>query len=483
MFRKNDNEREIMGWQKFYITVVSVLAGLFLFSQQMAFSSDAYFSPQEIKKHLLLAIEECRESIDIAVQDINSKDLLNALSRAQERGVNIRIVAGRKHALWKGHLSDSQKSRKFLTKVFIQTGLMHNNFAIFDCKLLITGSYYWNDRVRKPNRENALFTNETGILVKYQREFDRLFHEALIPDVREVVPDASQNTGKRAEGPPGIAPKLPSQEKQVVVSNYGIVITETPDGYIDMNFEKFNEIFGVASDLTEEQRDVLWSRCTGKKVRWKGTAKYIGWGLMTGWIMNVTHGDTSVEVKLDPVNKAHFSSVHYGSTVTYTGKLDTRVTKIFPYTLEKGDVLGTEKATPNTPEDPELILNPYIVPVSQGPKKIFIIESFADLDTVFGKESKLSDSQKEEAWKKYEGKYASWEGRIAYKNLNAGSGLLVGIKNKETCDMELKFGLSKKDKVLKFHEGETILYTGRLTTRCGENSPYILEDGDIMTLK
>ena len=24
---------------------------------------------------------------------------------------------------------------------------MHNNFAIFDCKLLTTGSYYWNEHV------------------------------------------------------------------------------------------------------------------------------------------------------------------------------------------------------------------------------------------------------------------------------------------------------------------------------------------------
>ena len=46
---------------------------------------------------------------------------------------------------------------------------MHNNFAIFDCKLLTTGSYYWNEYMGKFSRDNAIFTDETKLLVKYQR--------------------------------------------------------------------------------------------------------------------------------------------------------------------------------------------------------------------------------------------------------------------------------------------------------------------------
>ena len=65
---------------------------------------------------------------------------------------------------------------------------MHNNFAIFDCKSLTTGSYYWNEHVAKFSRDNAIFTDETKLLVKYQREFDRLFHEGITRILKSLFP-------------------------------------------------------------------------------------------------------------------------------------------------------------------------------------------------------------------------------------------------------------------------------------------------------
>lgn len=57
------------------------------------------------------------------------------------------------------------------------------------------------------------------------------------------------------------------------------------------------------------------------------------------------------------------------------------------------------------------------------------------------------------------------------------------MTQKEKGDVELKVSLTKKDTVLKFEDGETILYTGKLVKRRGNNSPYILEDGNIVTMK
>jgi hypothetical protein len=476
-------KREIMSWKRVCIPVIFGIAGMFLFVQGRVFSSEVYFTHAEIKGQILRAIEECKESIDIAVLDITSKDILNALIKAQERGVRIRIVVDRKRALRKGLLSHRDKNKDFVIKVLVQKGIMHNNFAIFDCKLLTTGSYYWNEHMGKFSRDNAIFTDETKLLVKYQREFDRLFHEGITPDIKESVPVAEEKVGKIDEKPTVNISKDTTTGERPVVSKYGVVITETPDGYINMNFEEFNTVFGVASDLTEEQKEAMWSRCAGKRVKWRGKVNYIGWGLVTGWMLGVTCGDTSIEVKLNSDNKSHFSDVKYGNTVTYTGKLDSRVTRVFPYKLEDGDVLKNE----NTPAEPlnasELTGNPYIMPVSQGPKKIFLVETFEDMDNIFGKGSNLSDAQKDETWGRYKGKYVSWTGQIVYKNMNVASGLRIRIMQKEKGDVEVKVGMAKKDKVLKFQEGETILYTGRLTERCGDDSPYILEDGDIITIK
>jgi len=473
-----------MRWKRVYISVILGILGMFLFVPGRAFSSEAYFTPMEIKGQILRAIEECKESIDIAVLDITSKDMVNALMKAQERGVRVRIVVDRKRALRKGLLSNQDKNKEFVIKVLIQKGIMHNNFAIFDCKLLTTGSYYWNENVGKFSRDNAIFTDETPLLVKYQREFDRLFHEGITPDVKKPVSIAEEKAEKMDEKPTVNISKGVATGERSVVSNYGVVITETSDGYINMNFEEFNTIFGVASDLTEEQREAMWNRCMGKRVKWCGKVNYIGWGLATGWMLGVTHGDTSAEIKLNSDNKSHFSDVKYGDTVTYTGKLDSRVTRIFPYKLNDGDILKHENTTlPKPLNTSELAANPYIMPVSQGPKKIFLVETFEDIDNIFGKGSNLSDAQKDEAWGKYKGKYVSWMGQIVYKNINVASGMRIGIMQKERGDVEVKVGVAKKNKILKFQEGEMMLYTGRLTERCGGNSPYILEDGDIITIK
>ncbi|HHT9135939.1 MAG TPA: phospholipase D-like domain-containing protein [Candidatus Wunengus sp. YC60] len=472
-----------MSWKSVYISVILGIAGVFLFVQERAFSSEVYFTPTEIKGQIIRVIEECKESVDIAVLDITSHEILNALIKAQERGVRIRIVVDRKRALRKGLLSNQYKNKEFAIKVLVQKGIMHNNFAVFDCKLLTTGSYYWNENVGKFSRDNAIFTDETKLLVKYQKEFDRLFHEGIAPDIKESVPVSAEKVGKIDEKPTADISKDIATGGRTIVSNYGVVITETSDGYINMDFEEFNNIFGVASDLTDEQKEAMWSRCVGKRVKWRGKVNYIGWGLVTGWMLGVTHGDTGVEIKLNSGNKSHFSDVKYGNTVTYTGKLDSRVTRIFPYKLEDGDILKHENTSPEPSNAGELAVNPYTMPVSQGPKKISLVETFEDLDNIFGKGSNLSDAQKDEAWGKYKGKYVSWMGQIVYKNLNVASGLRIGMMQKEKGDVEVKFGRAKKEKVLKFQEGETVRYTGRLTERCGSHSPYILEDGDIITIK
>ena len=159
-----------MDWKKVHIFAFYTVAAASLFYiQDKAFSSDAYFSPQDIKGRILRAIEESKESIDIAVLDITSNDILVALAKAKERGVFVRVVVDRKRALMKGPLSSLYKNKGFAIKVLIQKGIMHNNFAIFDCKLLITGSYYWNENGSKFNCDNVILIEETKLLMKYQR--------------------------------------------------------------------------------------------------------------------------------------------------------------------------------------------------------------------------------------------------------------------------------------------------------------------------
>ena len=465
------------------LSLLVALVSALLYLQQGAFASDAFFTTQEIHEQILRAIEDSAESIDVAVPEITSKEILYALAKARQRGVHVRLVIGTDRPLLKGPLSGLSKREGFAAKVLPRKELIHSNFAIFDCKTMVTGSYRWNKAPRKVARDCALFITDTRVLVKHQREFDSLFHGGAARAIPEGISTIEPKPEKPADTLPAATPTIAAPGQKVIASNHGAVITEGDDGYIGMNFEEFNKIFGVASELSDEQKESLWSSCAGKRVKWNGKVSYIGWSLLNSWMLSVTHGDTGVEVKLNSANKPRFSAAKYGNTVTYTGKLESRVTRIFPYKLEDGDVLDVKNTLPTPLTQEEIHQNPDTVSVSQGPRRIFLVDTFEDIDKIFGAKSTLTDAQKDAAWEKYKGKYVNWSGQIANKNINVAVGLRIGITNKDRGDVELIAVASKKDHFSKFEEGETVLYSGRLQTRQKDNSPYILDDGDIITLK
>jgi len=58
----------------------------------------------------------------------------------------------------------------------IGRGIMHHKFAIFDGKLLVTGSYNWTDSAERYNHENVLVLEDPAIINRYQTRFNRLFN-------------------------------------------------------------------------------------------------------------------------------------------------------------------------------------------------------------------------------------------------------------------------------------------------------------------
>lgn len=216
-----------MGWKKIYVSIIVGVVSSFLYGQDKVFSSDVYFVPQEINAQLLQAIESCRESLDIAGSEITSRDIVNALGRAKERGVQIRIVVDRKRILMKGPLSKYYKSKAFAIKILIQKRSRYTTFAIFDSRLLVTGSYSWNGNAGRLNRFDTIFTEETKLVVKYQKEFDRLFHEGIIPDVKEGLPVSGKSVEEGAGKLAARIPKIPDDVSRAVALNSGFVIKET----------------------------------------------------------------------------------------------------------------------------------------------------------------------------------------------------------------------------------------------------------------
>ena len=63
---------------------------------------------------------------------------------------------------------------------------MHHKFAIFDGKLLVTGSYNWTDSAERVNHENVLFVDDPAVIQRYQAHFERLLSGDATPSLQPL---------------------------------------------------------------------------------------------------------------------------------------------------------------------------------------------------------------------------------------------------------------------------------------------------------
>lgn len=55
---------------------------------------------------------------------------------------------------------------------------MHHKFAVFDGRLVATGSYNWTNAAENMNYENVILLADPDVVERYAQEFRRLWREA-----------------------------------------------------------------------------------------------------------------------------------------------------------------------------------------------------------------------------------------------------------------------------------------------------------------
>nr|WP_232037601.1 phospholipase D family protein [Candidatus Erwinia haradaeae] len=138
------------------------------------------FSPgQTAKEIILLAISEAHESIDIAAYSFTSKPIALALVDAQNRGVNVRLVADKKSNSSKYTAVTFLINHHVAVKLNEKYAIMHNKFIIIDGHSVETGSFNYTQSAVKHNAENVIYLrNCPKVSEKYMVEFNRLWKES-----------------------------------------------------------------------------------------------------------------------------------------------------------------------------------------------------------------------------------------------------------------------------------------------------------------
>jgi phosphatidylserine/phosphatidylglycerophosphate/cardiolipin synthase-like enzyme len=169
---KSNEHQEILLW-------LEELISLSISIQQGSSSSDscAYFSPGEsCKSQIIFHLKSAQSKIDVCVFTITDNEISKEIEAAYRRKIALRIITDNDKAFDEG--SDIQRLEQM--GIFVRkdkTPLhMHHKFAIFDEKILLTGSYNWT-RGAAEQQENLLVTKDKKLILQYAEEFENLWKQ------------------------------------------------------------------------------------------------------------------------------------------------------------------------------------------------------------------------------------------------------------------------------------------------------------------
>ena len=304
---------------------------------------------------------------------------------------------------------------------------------------------------------------------------------------------------------------LALQSSQVSETSIDPESGKPPEGESILSFDGLNKIFGKHSSVTQERKEELWENYRGKYIRWQGIVNYKGLSINDLNRAGIRHTTgTNVELRFDEEREYLVEIIKREDNITYTGKLaelfgrnllcaiedvdiekigDKAITEIIKTTSD-ADSATVDAVDNEVIKEPEVNMSESMAPEIIQKEDIEIIEtpdgfiniSFNELDEIFGKENKMTESQKDTLWEEYNNMNVRWTGEVLSRGKGRVSGLRMGIMHKKGTDVELIFDNEKEESVLETEKGDKITYTGKLVTRRGYILPYKLEEGNIESI-
>ena len=153
-----------------------VIAATRLGEEPTGAAPEAHFSPGEAPLRRITAlIRNAQKSIDVCVFTLTDDRIAEALYAAHKRGVTVRVVSDDDKSWDKGSDVQDLDRGGLSVRKDDSPSHMHHKFAIFDGRVLLTGSYNWTRSAEEKNQENVVVLEDQGLVNRFQGEFDRLW--------------------------------------------------------------------------------------------------------------------------------------------------------------------------------------------------------------------------------------------------------------------------------------------------------------------
>lgn len=165
----SQSDQTVLHWLE---TAVKLLSGLY------DHDTSVHFSPgEDCRRAIVEELKQARSSVDICVFTISDDWISAEIFDCHSRGVKVRVVTDDEKSEDRG--SDIDKLVGFGIDVRIDNSRhhMHHKFAIFDNRVVLTGSYNWTRSAADHNQENILVTDDKSVVTQYKAEFEKLWDE------------------------------------------------------------------------------------------------------------------------------------------------------------------------------------------------------------------------------------------------------------------------------------------------------------------
>ncbi len=141
-----------------------------------------------IEQALIASIDAARLSVDVAIYSFSLREVGNALLRARDRGVTVRVVM------------ESDNRERSLPQALIEAGLpilgdrreglMHDKFVVIDRAEVWTGSLNFTPSGVYEDNNNLAHIRSVKIAENYLAEFNEMYEDDLFgPDTRAATPN------------------------------------------------------------------------------------------------------------------------------------------------------------------------------------------------------------------------------------------------------------------------------------------------------
>jgi len=142
--------------------------------------ASAYFSPDRGADQVVIGfIDHCHTFLDVAIYSLTHDPIAEAIIRAHQRGVKVRVLMDRSQA--GNQYADDEKLEAVGIEVRrdIVKGIMHNKFLVGDGRdapsAVLTGSYNFTKNATENNAENFVVVRLSYIVEAYMVEFEKLW--------------------------------------------------------------------------------------------------------------------------------------------------------------------------------------------------------------------------------------------------------------------------------------------------------------------